>query len=82
MEGKAMMTTLYSVVTPEGVQWRGDSLTQAVRIWDGLTCNAGRLVPGGIQVESVAGGLMVRDGWILHVHPDGSVYLSTSVVGE
>jgi len=73
-------STFYTVVTPSGVQWRGSVLSDAIKMWDSLTYRMEGITSGGIMVETHSGGLMVRDGWILHVHENGVVYLSTRLM--
>lgn len=71
-------TTYTTVVRNESV-YHGSSLEHAVRAWDGATFNAGATIPGGIAVAAWANGVQVRDGWILHVREDGTVYLNPRV---
>lgn len=46
----------------------------AARAWNVSTFD--RPVPGGISVQQFEAGLMVRDGWLVHVHNDGTVYVN------
>lgn len=59
--------------------YSGDSQERAIRIWDAATYSLGKSIPGGISVQEFSGDLMVRDGWILHIHNDGTVYLNPSI---
>lgn len=73
-----MVTTEY-VTTADGVElYRGDSLESAIRAWDGGTYT-GR-ASGGITVQSWHGGVMVRDGNVLHVQDNGVVYLNPNLI--
>ena len=79
------MVTVYRVYTEGALLYSGPDLSEAARTWDAATFNLGRTVPGGIAVASYQGvtcepGLLqMRDGWILHVHEDGTVYIHPSI---
>jgi hypothetical protein len=73
--------TVYTTVVRGTSVYSGDSLTDAARAWDANTYNLGGTVPGGIEVRTYRGEYMVRNGWILHVHDDGVVYLSPHIAG-
>jgi hypothetical protein len=63
------------------VAYKGDDLESAIRSWDGSPDLLGdkRLPAGGVSVQSWSGDIMVRDGWILHIHEDGQVYLNPNL---
>lgn len=46
----------------------------AARFWDSRTFK-GPAPDGGIEVQEFQHGVMVRDGWVVHVK-DGSVYIN------
>jgi hypothetical protein len=74
------MQTAYTVKAGDTVAYKGPSLSDAARAWDGATFDKACVTPGGIEVQTWdERGIMVRDGWILHVDPDGTVYLNPSV---
>jgi hypothetical protein len=57
--------------------YKGDDLESAIRAWDRSTYKLeGKPPAGGISVQLWSDGVMVRDGWILHVHENGQVYLN------
>lgn len=73
--------TVYTVVLDdEGSRYQGLDLEQAIRDWDLATHTAERVTPGGILVQTFDGDTMVRDGWILHVRRDGTVYLHPRLI--
>lgn len=72
-------TITYTTIIEGKVMFKGESLEFAVRTWDANTYNLGRSVEGAIEVQEVnAEGVMVRDGWILHVR-NGTVYLNPNI---
>lgn len=80
-EGDGIRTEYTTYVDGNPV-YHGASLSDAARAWDKATVAAGQSVPGGVSVQSWnRHNMMVRDGWIMHVHNDGTVYLSPSIVG-
>lgn len=58
------------------VHYTGGSLEEAIRTWDAETFNADRSVPGGVSVETFAGDVKVRDGWVLHVRENGVTFMN------
>jgi len=58
--------------------YRGDSLEEAARAWAAQTYNDPNAT-GGITIQQWRGELMVRDGWVLHVH-NGVTYLNPAVL--
>jgi len=69
-------TTTFTTYADGDSLYKGTSLEDAIRTWDALTFSIGRPVAGGISVQSFdRAGIMVRDGWMLHVREDGTVYL-------
>lgn len=69
--------TVYTTIVQGTVVYEGESLSDAARVWDSVTHDAGHVVPGGIGVRVyLSDGTMVREGWIMHVHENGTVYLS------
>jgi hypothetical protein len=60
--------------------YTGHSLTEAVRAWDAKTYNLNKSVAGGITVQMFSAGVMVRDGWVLHVMDDGTTYLNPNIM--
>lgn len=75
------MVTVYRVYVDDVVVDVFDSLEWAIREWDRSTYNLGRIVPGGIEVQEFEGEVMMRDGWILHIQPNGTVYLNPNLKG-
>lgn len=80
------MRTVYRTYVEGRLLYTGDSLEKAIAVWDRATYSAGRSVAGGVAVaayKSYAHGLLqTRDGWILHVREDGTVYLHPRVLQE
>lgn len=70
------MKTIYRTWVRGNLVYQGESLETAIRCWDAETYNLARSVAGGISVQQFLDDLMMRDGWILHVHEDGTVYLN------
>lgn len=57
--------------------YQGPDFDAAAGAWDSETHLSGRSLPGGISIQSFnAEGIMLRDGWLIHVHNDGTVYVS------
>ena len=57
-----------------------DNWLQAAERWDQETFNLGRSAAGGITIQEFqpnndGGRTMVRDGWLLQVHEDGTTYV-------
>lgn len=78
-----MSSTVYSVVIHGTTIHSGSSLEAAARTWDHETVGTARVTPGGIEVREYNDeGVMVREGWVLHVNADGVVYLNPSVGRE
>jgi len=73
------MNTIYRTYVEGTLHYEGDSLEDAARTWDRETYSLGRSVPGGVAVATYSGEVQVRDGWIMHVHDDGTTYLSPTV---
>lgn len=73
-----MMRTEYVTYTDGTDVYRGANLSEAIRAWDAATY---QVAPnsGGISVQSWQGEVMVRDGWILHLHDNGVVYLNPNL---
>lgn len=73
---------VYRTYTNGTLRYSGPDLEAAIRAWDAYAVPD---VPGGIAVATYQGvpyepGLLqLHDGWILHVHNDGSVYLNPSL---
>ena len=79
--------------TPERIEYavwvngecklKTNDLETAIRTWDGQPENFRRKpdqpLSGGISVQIFHVGLMVRDGWILHLMDDSQVYLSPNL---
>ncbi len=72
------MDTTYTTKVNDREVYSGSELEAAIRAWDANTFQDGEAV-GGVAVQSFAGGVMVRDGWILHVRENGVVYLNPGV---
>lgn len=69
-----MITTEYVTWVNSSSTYRGPDLERAIRSWNlhtHIMCP-----PGGVSVQVWDDDVMVRDGWILHVHDDGIVYLT------
>lgn len=69
-------TTKYFTYIDGVRQYEGDDLQAAINAWTAGTFDANRSVPGGVTVQQFSGDTMVRDGWIFHVHNDGTVYVT------
>jgi hypothetical protein len=52
-----------------------DRFDEAARFWTGQTFHGPSPV-GGIEVQEFQHGVMVRDGWVVHVHENGSVFIN------
>ena len=78
--------TVYRTYVEGQLLYSGDSLEEAIRQWNAATHKLGHSVPGGVSVatysEESYGPLQLRDGWILHVHEDGTTYLHPRVLQE
>jgi len=75
-----MIRSEYSTYTNGERIHHGDSLEEAVRIWNDQT--HGMPAPaGGVKVESfnTEPGVLVRVDWILYVRKNGSVYLNPGI---
>lgn len=77
-DGTVYTVNLAGPMAPVEAQY--GSLTDAIAAWDRVTATTAGVI-GGIQVQTFARGLMVRDGWLLHVR-EGSVYLSPRIMNE
>jgi hypothetical protein len=75
-DGTVYTVNLAGPMAPVEVQY--GSLTDAIAAWDRVTATTAGVI-GGIQVQTFKNGLMVRDGWILHVRKD-STYLNPSIM--
>ena len=74
------MVTEYTTFVKGETVYKGESLEDATRAWDGNPeVFGGGIVPGGITVQQWRNGLMVRDGWILHVYDNGQVFLNPNI---
>lgn len=77
--------TVFRTYVEGRLVYSGPSLEDAARTWDRETHNPSRPMPGGVAVATYEGvgyepGLLqVRDGWILHVMEDGTVYLNPNI---
>jgi hypothetical protein len=79
-KGVAVMATQYRTVVEGRTVYLGPSLERTIRTWDHATHDKARTVPGGIKVQTRdAAGVMVRDGWLLHVNEHGTVYLNPNL---
>lgn len=76
------MRTVYRTYVEGRLLYTGDSLEKAIAVWDRETCTMGRVTAGGVSVATYDDLLQVRDGWILHVREDGTVYLHPRVLQE
>jgi len=74
----SITSTVYKTVVNAVYLYEGDSQEAAIRAWDAESVHRADLV-GGVMVQSFAGDVMVRDGWILHVNESGHVYLNPRV---
>lgn len=84
-------TTVFRTYVEGSLKYSGPSLEKAARTWDRETHRLGGSVPGGVAVATYetrgsdpsrpydSGLLQLRDGWILHVHEDGTVYLNPNI---
>jgi hypothetical protein len=61
--------------------YTGPNLEDAIRAWDRHLVIGGKDA-GGISVQSWSDGVMVRDGWILHIYDNGQVYLSPTITSK
>jgi hypothetical protein len=77
-DGTVYTVSVFGSVPATDVQYA--SLTDAIAAWDRVTATAAGVI-GGIQVQTFDRGLMVRDGWLLHVR-EGSTYLSPRIMNE
>lgn len=75
-DGTVYTVTLAGSIDHCEVQY--SSLSDAIAAWDRVTATTTGVI-GGIQVQSFRSGLMVRDGWILHVR-EGSTYLNPGIM--
>lgn len=81
-----MSHTIYRTYVESKLHYSGESLEEAVRTWDRETYSLGKSVPGGVAVAEYEGHpgesglLQLRDGWVLHVHEDGTCYLNPRLV--
>lgn len=76
-----MTSTVFKVIADRKVKYVGDDIEKAIRSWDHATYDKARIVEGGIEVrEYDAAHIMIRDGWLLHVNADGTVYMNPSLV--
>jgi hypothetical protein len=68
---------VFKVIADREVKYVGDDIETAIRTWDHATYDKACVVPGGIEVRQYdAAHIMVREGWLLHVNPDGVAYLN------
>lgn len=80
MDGETTnLENTFRTYTDGRLVYEGPSLETAVRTWDAKTYGARCSTAGGITIASRIGDVMVRDGWILHVHEDGTTYLNPGI---
>jgi len=65
----------FSVVIDGEHKGTFDTFEDAASTWDRLTYH-GPFRPGYIGVQEWQNGYMVRDGYLIHVHTNGSVYVN------
>ncbi len=71
-----MHSTTYTTIVNANYLYEGDDLEKAIRTWDSESVHRSGL-SGGVMVKTFDDeGLMIRDGWILHVNDNGHVYLN------
>ena len=70
--------TRYSVVVDGRTLLVTESFEEAARMWDRETYLSAA-PQGGIGVKSYQNGYTVRDGWLVHVGTNGSVYINPSM---
>lgn len=76
---------VYRTYVESELLYSGPDLSEAAREWDAATFNLGKSVPGGVAVSTYQGvsyepGLLqMRDGWIVHVHEDGTVFINPRI---
>lgn len=76
---KKVTRTVLTTYVDGKPHYQGDDFAAAAGEWDAVTSTMGRAVPGGISIQSFnAEGIMLRDGWLIHVHNDGTTYVSPS----
>lgn len=69
------MNTIYKTVVNASYLYEGNDREKAIRAWDAESVHRADLA-GGVMVQSFDGqGVMIRDGWVLHVNESGHVYL-------
>lgn len=74
-----MDTTLTTYAAGEKV-YEGSDLETAIRAWDHATHASARSIPGGISIQvRDSKGVMVRDGWLLHVNDSGTCYVNPGI---
>lgn len=74
------ITTVYRTYLDGRLAYTGADLEAAITAWDAESAG---VRAGGIAVAEYTEDLLqVRDGWILHVHDDGQVYLHPRVLRE
>lgn len=78
-DGTVYTVTVITATLPTAVV-EYDNLRPAIEAWDRVT-SAESGVTGGIGVQTRRNGLVVRDGWLLHVR-EGSTYLSPRIMNE
>lgn len=77
-EDERMRNTYKTVVNAVYV-YDGDNQEVAIRAWDRESVRRTDLV-GGIMIQSFDDdGIMIRDGWLLHVSESGHVYLNPRI---
>lgn len=59
-----------------------DNYEDAARFWDGETFMGSETFQSGdgIGIQEFHGDTMVRDGWLLHIGSNGSIYISPMMV--
>lgn len=73
------MTTTYKTIVNANYLYEGGDLERAIRVWDSESIRRAD-ISGGVMVTFFNDeGLMVRDGWLLHVSSEGHVYLNPNL---
>ena len=73
------MRTEYATLLNGEVLYEGEDFQKATATWNAATyaMSSGEALTGGISVQEFrSDGCMVRDGWILHIRPNKTPYIS------
>ncbi len=75
------MHTVYTITHHGEMSEPMPELETALSEWDGIQHHAGPARPGdGIEVQAWdEDGMMVRDGWVVHVLENGSFYVNPQI---